>query len=66
MAQCEWIPIEKETPDFGRPVLLNLKCGAIRIGQHNGHVFFIPQEAMFTSEVIAWQKLPEPYKKEGL
>lgn len=63
-----WIPCSERLPDVEADVLLSLRSLDICTGfrANTDGCFYIDGDTYVEYEnVIAWQKLPEPYKPEG-
>lgn len=71
----EWIPVSERLPKERQAVLCWAESTAERldaefIGQYDNGDWFLQSDANHLSyphqyNVVAWQPLPEPYKKEG-
>ena len=53
----DWIPVSERLPKNGNRVIVTNKDGQVFINPFWDHFRF------FDDEIIAWQPLPEPYKK---
>ena len=65
----KWIPCEERLPEPIRPVLVTVKNWIndkqfVRMGRFHTNHWEIDGYVVVTSKVIAWQPLPQPYKKE--
>lgn len=67
-----WIPVSERLPEIATTCLVQLSNGYITMGKYHsirgGSWVFIDTTIQFVypkDSVIAWQPLPEPYKKEG-
>jgi len=66
----EWIPISERLPEVDQNVLATTRWGEVTIAERlniGPDCWFICEgEAnAHTEDIVAWQPLPEPYKKEG-
>ena len=57
----EWIPVTERLPEDRQKVLVTTESGNVQILLWNQ--WFQTQTRYPKTEVIAWQPLPEPYKK---
>ena len=58
----DWIPVEDKLPDDGEKVLVTYRLG-VTAASYMGNKKWQSGNRKLKS-VTAWQKLPEPYKKE--
>ena len=58
----EWIPVEDKLPDDGEKVLVTYRLG-VTAASYMGNKMWQSGNRKLKS-VTAWQKLPEPYRKE--
>ena len=58
----EWIPVEDKLPDDGEKVLVTYRLG-VTSASYMGNKMWQSGNRKLKS-VTAWQKLPEPYRKE--
>lgn len=66
----KWIPCEERLPEPIRPVLVTVKNWMndklfVRMGRFHTNHWEIEGNVVSNSKIIAWQPLPQPYKKEG-
>lgn len=67
--QGEWIPVSERLPDIAKKCIVQLTDGHITIGSYHSIDKWTFQETSVRysypkESVIAWQPLPELYKKE--
>lgn len=58
----DWIPVEDKLPDDGEKVLVTYRLG-VTTASYMGNKMWQSGNRKLKS-VTAWQKLPEPYRKE--
>ena len=58
----DWIPVEDKLPDDGEKVLVTYRLG-VTAASYMGNKMWQSGNRKLKS-VTAWQKLPEPYRKE--
>lgn len=68
--KADWIPCEERLPEPIRPVLVTVKNWIndkpfVRMGRFHTNHWEVEECVVGNSKIIAWQPLPQPYKKRG-
>ncbi len=68
--QDKWIPCSERLPEPIRPVLVTVKNWMndkpfVRMGRFHTNHWEVEGCVVENSKILAWQPLPDPYKKEG-
>lgn len=65
IAKHEWIPVEDRLPKEDRAVLICREGGAQDVGWYEENVWWTGfSHADIKSDIVAWQPLPKPYRRE--
>ena len=63
--KADWIPCEERLPENDTNVIACFSCGTVTELRYLGNGIFQGIYEYNTKVIVAWQPLPQPYKKEG-
>lgn len=63
--KTDWIPCEERLPENNTNVIACFSSGTVTELTYLGNGFFQGIYEYNTKVIVAWQPLPQPYKKEG-
>ena len=65
-SQGEWIPVSERLPEINKEVVVtDIETEDTYCSWYHGNGYWECDNGVLKNRIIAWQPLPEPYKKGG-